>query len=162
MYDNFGAHISTQAVTIDSSQFGTNYTKWSLNNKSNDPTTGRPQIMDKAGFWNKTLTTQERNDWVDANKDIPYVQFTYDASNYPSGYSNPDGGDYRLVVSSGACHAVLDPSFSTLLQNVNVTMYFKSMLTNGTDDGGALFMLSTGSSIYDNKGHHLLVDIGLL
>jgi hypothetical protein len=157
MYDHFGGHISTQAVTIDSSQFGTNYTKWSLNNKANDPSTGRPQIQDKAGYWNKTLTTQERTDWVAANADVPYVQFTYDASNYPSGYSNPDGGDYRLVVSSGACHAVLDPSFSTLLQDVNVTMYFKSMLTNGTDDGGALFMLSTGSTIYDNKGLLTLV-----
>jgi hypothetical protein len=89
---------------------------------------------------------------VAANADVAYVQFTCDASNYPSGYNNPDGGDYRLVITSGACHALIDTPFSTVLQDVNVTLYFKTMLTNGTDDGGALFMLSTGSSIYDNQG----------
>jgi hypothetical protein len=42
IYDHYGIHISTQNITIDSSQFGTNYTEFSLNNKANDPTTGRP------------------------------------------------------------------------------------------------------------------------
>ena len=60
MYDHYGAHISTQTMTIDSSQFGTNYTEWSLNNKLNDASTGRPILTDMAGFWNKTLTTTER------------------------------------------------------------------------------------------------------
>jgi hypothetical protein len=124
-----------------------------LNNKANDPITGRPLIADKAGYWNKTLTTQERDDWVDANKDIPYVQFTHDTSNYTSGRSFPDGGNYRLVITSGACTAFINELTTSVLQDVNVTLYFKTMVTAAnSDDGSSLFMLSTGSSIYDNKG----------
>jgi hypothetical protein len=67
IYDHYGASVYSATITIDSSQFGTNYTEWSLNHKANDPTTGHPQIADKAGFWAKTLTTQERTDWVAAN-----------------------------------------------------------------------------------------------
>jgi hypothetical protein len=152
MYDAGGSHINTQTITIDSSLFGTNYTKWSLNNKANDPSTGRPLIVDMTGMWGKTLTSQERLDWVDANKEIPYVQFTHDTINYTSGRSMPDGGNYRLIITSGACHAIINELTTSSLPNKNVPLYFKSMVTVNSDDGASLFMLSTGSSIYDNKG----------
>jgi hypothetical protein len=115
-------------------------------------TTGRPLIIDKAGLWNKTLTTQERDDWVAANKEVPYVQFTYDASNYTAGYNTPDGGPYRLVITNGTCQTMINELTRYVLQDVDLTLYFKSQLTVGSDDGASLFMLSTGSSIYDNKG----------
>jgi hypothetical protein len=104
-----------------------------------------------AGFWNKTLTTQERDDWVAANADVPYVQFTHDTSSYTSGHSFPDGGNYRLVITSGACQAIINEMTTSSLPGKNTTLYFKTMVTSpNSADGSSLFMLSANVGSYTN------------
>jgi hypothetical protein len=172
IYDHYGTEIYTATVAIDSSQFGTNFTEWSLNHKANDPTTGRPQIADKAGYWAKTLTTQERTDWVAANAaEAPvYTAFEYEVLGamgdfigrvnvYPYSIGNATKCTTRVLYQSGATTLALAygtggtatiPLETVVTWSTSMIGVFINVFVVISSEGLRLVMHKSGETVYNN------------
>jgi hypothetical protein len=88
---------------------------------------------------------------------IDYVQFNYTMEEYGSGYTAVNGaGTYPLVVTNGTSVAFIDElrppngENMTMLAGKTTTLYFKSKVSQTSNDNAGLFQLSADVGTYTN------------